>query len=95
VHAYDARAPLHRQYGGGDAGHEALLDRQAGNRAERRLARPAGQQRVAQVQQLALAGEQCEILRHRLAEADAAVQHDAGLIDPQRLQGLRGQLQKR
>ena len=77
VHAHDVRAALHRQQRRRHAGRQPLVDRQPGDGAQRRLARPARQQRIAGCQQFVLARQQREILLHRLAEADARVPGDA------------------
>ena len=51
--------------------------RDAGEPRQRRLARPAGEQRQAEREQLVLARQQLEVLRRRLAEADARIDDDA------------------
>ena len=50
---------------------------QSGEPGQRRLARPADEQRHAEREQRLLAREQLEVVRRRLAEADAGVDDDA------------------
>ncbi len=76
-------------------GHHALAGRRdAGDRAQRGLARPAGQQRPARRRAVRAGAPAGEVLRHGLAEADARVEHDARRRDPagpaQRLRLARG-----
>src|SRR6478736_4609570 len=46
VHPDDARAAVHREHGRGHAGDGPFVDELARDRAQRRLARPTGQQRA-------------------------------------------------
>src|SRR5512141_3102869 len=76
VDADDARAALDGGQRRGDARGKALADRSTGERAERRLARPADEERPADREQLALAPQQLEVVLRRLAETDPRVEHD-------------------
>ena len=91
-HGFTAIEQNNRRQRGCQAAGQPLIGRPAGQCADRRFSRPADQQRPAGRQQFALARQQAEVLRHGLAEANAGIQHDAVLFDPQRLQGLRAQL---
>ena len=91
------RAPrCDREHGGDDAGRleprllgrrspGRRLRRHAGEARQRRLARPADEQRHAEREQRFLARQQLEVLRRRLAEADARIDDDALAPDPRRL----------
>ena len=100
MHAHDGGAALNRQQGCGYAGADALLGRgrllprRGQRRPQRRFARPADQQRQPRAQQLALPGQQGEVLRHRLAKANARIQRDALGLHAMRLKRLRPLLQK-
>ena len=62
-----------------------------GEPGQRRLARPADEERHAEREELVLAREQLEVLRRRLAEADAGVDDDALAVDarPPRAASIR------
>ncbi len=85
MHADDARPVLHGRERRDDAGNEPLTDVVATDQAaQRALAGPAGQQRQAQVEQLALARQQGPVVLAALAEADARIEHQAPGLDATR-----------
>eukprot|EP01137_Pigoraptor_chileana_P023133 Opistho-2@88954 len=77
VDPQDAGALLRGRQCCRQAAGQALIDRPARHVADGTLARPADQQRIAQVQQLGLTGQQGEILFGGLGKAVAGIERDA------------------
>jgi len=78
VHAEHARAALERDHARGDGAVHALGHVPAREPPDERLARGADHERAPEVRELVEAGEQHEVVLHRLAEADPGVELDLG-----------------
>mmetsp|Transcript_53268 Transcript_53268/g.124851 ORF Transcript_53268/g.124851 Transcript_53268/m.124851 type:complete len:956 (-) Transcript_53268:390-3257(-) len=81
VHAQHLRAGIHRAQCGSEARSQTLIDRPARDLAQRSLARPADEQRVAQLSEALLPGEQAQIVLGAFRKSVARIQRDTLLID--------------
>src|SRR5882672_8141704 len=77
VDAHDSSAALDREQSRGQARREAVVRPSSGDRTQGRFARPARQNRKAQLGEPVEVAQQLEIMRYALAESEARVDDDA------------------
>src|SRR5215831_13752638 len=87
VDADDSSAALDREQSRGEAAREPVVGGPPRDRAERRLARPAGKHGQADLAEASEVAQQLEVVRDRLAESEAGVDDDALARDARPLGG--------